>query len=72
MPNPQYTLVCINPDTTLSVFLSMYQSRSTCSVFLSVYQFRYNLLSNSILSTRELILNPDTTLSVILRMYQSR
>ena len=37
------TLVCINPDTTISVFLSMYQSR-------------YILLTNSLLSSRQLIL----------------
>ena len=49
-----YSQVCINPDTTLSVFLSMYQSRynsmysqvcinpdTTPTVFLSMFLSRY-------------------------------
>ena len=44
MPNFISTLVYINPDTTLPVILSMYQSRQNLPVFLSMYQSRYNSL----------------------------
>ena len=56
------TLVCINPDATLSVLLSMYQSR-------------YNSLSNSILSTRELkrltVINVQKLMNIVIYIYKT-
>ena len=57
------TLVCINPDATLSVLLSMYQSR-------------YNSLSNSILSTRELkrltVINVQKLMNIFIYIQDTR
>ena len=57
------TLVCINPDATLSVLLSMYQSR-------------YNSLSNCILSTRELkrltVINVQKLMNIFIYIQDTR
>ena len=51
-----------NPDTTLSVFLSMYQFRYNSLCILEYVQIQLSLYSC-------VCINPDTTLSVILSMY---
>ena len=63
MPYSNNTLVCINPDATLSVLLSMYQCR-------------YNSLSNSILSTRELkrltVINVQKLMNIVIYIQDTR
>ena len=57
------TLVCINPDTTISVFLIIYRLYITCLRTLYSLHTRSNTL---------VCINPDSTLSVFLSMNQSR
>ena len=64
MPYSNDTLVRINPDTTLSVFLSMYHCRIQLALELHTLYTKTNTLVR---------INSDTTLSVFLSMmYQCR
>ena len=58
MPYSNNTLVYINPDTTLSVFLSIQLALELCTL--------------GTRTNTSICINPDTTLSVFLSMYQCR